>query len=149
MYSVIDWRLLVLIAGMTAFGAAMKETKTDEFIVDLVIQYLSPMGVTTVLFGFMVLTVLLTQPMTNAAAAMVVLPLAIQTAKAMQVNERTFAIAVIVSASISMVAPFEPACLLVYGPGKYRISDFIKVGGTLTIILLVVMLFVVPLIWKL
>ena len=123
-YNTIDWRLLVLIGGMTAFGVAMKKTGADIFLAQQVTDWLSPFGVLPILFGFMILTVLLTQPMSNAAAAMVVLPIALETAKALHANERTFAIAVIVSASISMITPFEPACLLVYGPGKFVTMAF-------------------------
>jgi di/tricarboxylate transporter len=53
------------------------------------------------------------------------------------------------AASISFIAPFEPACLLVYGPGKYRFSDFIKTGLGLTFILTPLVLFLVPLFWPL
>ena len=148
-YNTIDWRLLVLIGGMTAFGVAMKKTGADVFLAQQVTDWLSPFGVLPILFGFMILTVLLTQPMSNAAAAMVVLPIALETAKALHANERTFAIAVIVSASISMITPFEPACLLVYGPGKYKIADFLKIGGVLTFVCLLVMLAILPLIWHL
>ena len=148
-YNTIDWRLLVLIGGMTAFGVAMKKTGADVFLAQQVTDWLSPFGVLPILFGFMVLTVLLTQPMSNAAAAMVVLPIALETAKALHANERTFAIAVIVSASISMITPFEPACLLVYGPGKYKIADFLKIGGVLTFVCLLVMLLILPMIWHL
>ncbi|OWY25298.1 potassium transporter TrkA [Sphingobacteriales bacterium UPWRP_1] len=146
-YSSIDWRLLVLIGGMTAFGTAMDKTGADVFLAQQVIKYMEPFGVYCILAGFMALTVLLTQPMSNAAAAMVVLPMAIQTASTLGVNERTFAIAVIVSASISMITPFEPACILIYGPGQYRIRDFLRVGGILTIISLLLMLYFIPILW--
>ena len=108
---------------------------------------MEPLGVYYILAGFMVLTVVLTQPMSNAAAAMVVLPMAIQTATTLGINERTFAIGVIVSASISMITPFEPACILIYGPGQYRIRDFLRVGGILTIISLLIMLYLIPIFW--
>ncbi len=147
-YSAIDRRLLILIAGMTAFGIAMSNTGADKFLAQAVVQYLSPFGTLTVLAGFMVLTIVLTQPMSNAAAAMVVLPVAIETAKALHVNERTFAIAVIVSASISMITPFEPCCILVSGAGQYKVRDFMKVGGIMTLVFLVVMLILIPMIWK-
>ena len=97
----------------------------------------------------MVLTVLLTQPMSNAAAALVVLPVAIEAANALGANPRTFAITVMLSASISLVTPFEPSCILVYGPGKYKFADFIKVGGLLTIILMAILLILVPAFWSL
>ena len=148
-YSAIDRRLLILIAGMTAFGIAMSNTGADKFLAEAVVAYLSPLGSLAVLAGFMVLTIVLTQPMSNAAAALVVLPVAIEAAKAMHVNERTFAIAVIVSASVSMITPFEPCCILVSGAGQYKVKDFMKVGGLLTLVFLVVMLILIPMIWGL
>ncbi len=148
-YNSIDWRLLILIGSMTAFGTAMKKTGADVFLAQQVVTYLEPLGVYAILGGFMVLTVLLTQPMSNAAAAMVVLPVALSTAAALGVDERTFAIAVISSASISMVTPFEPCCILVFSAGGYSIRDFMKIGGLLTFLLLGIMLWLIPLIWGL
>lgn len=148
-YRNIDWRLLVLIGGMTSFGTAMSKSGADIFLSDLIVRYLEPMGTHFILGGFMVLTVVLTQPMSNAAAAMVVLPIALKTAEALQVNERSFGIAIILSASISMITPFEPACLLVYGPGKYRFLDFLKVGGILTLILVAIIIYMLPTFWPL
>jgi di/tricarboxylate transporter len=148
-YNSVDWRLLVLIGSMTAFGTAMKKTGTDLFLAQQIVSYLAPFGVYVILGGFMVLTVLLTQPMSNAAAAMVVLPVALSTAATLGVPERTFAIAVITSASISMLTPFEPCCILVFSAGGYRIRDFMKIGGILTFLLLGVMLVLIPLIWGL
>jgi len=65
------------------------------------------------------------------------------------VNERTFAISIMLAASISFIAPFEPSCILVYGPGKYRFLDYVKTGIGLTLILSVVVLFLIPLFWPL
>lgn len=146
-YASVEWRLLVLIGGMTAFGKAMEKTGADVYLAQNIVEGLSWAGTLGIMGGFMLLTVLLTQPMSNAAAALVVLPIAIQTAQTLGANERAFAIAVIASASISMVTPFEPACLLVYSSGNYRISDFIKIGGLLTLLLIIIMLFMIPLIW--
>jgi len=96
-----------------------------------------------------VLTILLTQPMSNAAAALVVLPVAMSAARELGLDERTFAISIMLAASISFIAPLEPACILVYGPGKYRFVDFIKIGGGLTLILIPVVLFLIPVFWPL
>lgn len=145
----IDWRLLILIGGMTAFGTAMTRSGADEMLAGAVNQLLSPLGTSAVLAGFCVLTVLLTQPMSNAAAALVVLPVAIQAAQSLGADPRAFSIAVMLSASISVLTPFEPSCILVYGPGKYRFSDFIKVGSGLTVLCLVVILVMVPWLWPL
>lgn len=148
-YENVDWRLLILIGGMTAFGTAMKQSGADTMLAQWVVGTLESFGPMAVLAGFSVLTVILTQPMSNAAAALVVLPVALKAAETMHANPRAFAIAVMLSASISVLTPFEPSCILVYGPGKYRFSDFIKVGGGLTAVTVSVILLLVPVFWPL
>lgn len=148
-YAAIDWRLLILIGGMMAFGEAMKISGAASMVADAITHWLQPFGVFPVFAGFCLLTVVLTQPMSNAAAALVVLPVALQAAESMGANPRAFALGVMLSASASMLTPFEPSCILVYGPGKYRFSDFIKVGGGLTAVLLIVVLALVPVFWPL
>jgi len=148
-YAQIDWRLLILIGGMTAFGTAMEKTGAAEFLAGGIVSWLEPFGVMAILSGFFVLTILLTQPMSNAAAALVVLPIALSTAAQLEVSQRTFAIAVMLAGSISFITPFEPSCILVYGPGKYRFRDFVKVGSGLTLILSIVILLLLPRLWPL
>ncbi|MEW6668490.1 MAG: SLC13 family permease [Thermodesulfobacteriota bacterium] len=146
-YEFVDWRLVILIAGMTSFGVAMQKTGAAEFAAAWIVAVLEPFGVSAILAGFFVLTILLTQPMSNAAAALVVLPVALNAAQALGVNERTFAVAVMLAASFSFIAPFEPSCILVYGPGKYRFLDYAKTGGGLTVLLMVIALLLVPVFW--
>ena len=146
-YEVIDWRVLIVIGGMTAFGAAMRESGTAEWLA-VVIQSISE-NPRTVLAGFILLTMLLTQTMSNAAAALVVLPVAMQTAGTLGVSGQTFAIAVMLGASSSFIAPFEPACILVSGPGKYRFTDYLKAGLGLTLIMGFLVWLMVPLVWGL
>jgi di/tricarboxylate transporter len=148
-YSYVDWRLLILIGGMTAFGTAMEKTGADALLAGWIVGGLKPFGVIAVLAGFFLLTILLTQPMSNAAAALVVLPVALQAARVLGVNERTFAIAIMLAASVSFITPFEPSCILVYGPGRYRFIDFVKTGGLLTVLLAVIVLFFLPIFWPL
>jgi di/tricarboxylate transporter len=148
-YDFVEWRLLILIGGMTAFGIAMEKTGAAELLARWVVAGLAPYGPMVVLTGFALLTILLTQPMSNAAAALVVLPVALTAAREMGLNQRTFAIAVMLAGSISFIAPFEPSCLLVYNPGKYLFRDFVKVGAGLTVLLLVVVLALLPLLWPL
>lgn len=148
-YREIDWRLLILIAGMTAMGAAMENTGASEYLATHLASWLSPFGGYFVLAGFCVLTILLTQPMSNAAAALVVLPVALETAIQLGLNPRTFVMGVMLSASVSLITPFEPSSILVYGPGKYKIIDFVKVGGLLTAILLMVLLALLSWFWPL
>lgn len=148
-YENVDWRLLILISGMTAFGSAMANSGADQLLAQAITGWLQPYGAVAVMAGFSLLTVLLTQPMSNAAAALVVLPVAMKAAESMGSSPRAFAIAVTLSASISLLTPFEPSCILVYGPGKYRFSDFIKVGGGLTLLSLIVIIILVPIFWPL
>src|SRR5215210_1894806 len=148
-YNLIDWRLLILIAGMTSFGKAMQKTGTAEYLATLIVHWTEPLGVTFVLLAFTVLTIILTQPMSNAAAALVVLPVAMTTAHKMGLDPRAFAILVTLSASLSFITPFEPSCLIVYGPGKYRFRDFLVCGLPLTALIVVVLVVMVPMLWPL
>ncbi len=149
MYSMVDFRLLVLIACMMSFGVAMEATGTDKYLAGLINIYFGQYGPIAILAGFFSLTVLLTQPMSNQAAALVVLPIAIQTAVALGLNPRTFAITVTLAASFSFITPLEPACVLVYTPGRYRFMDFVKVGALLTLIVFGVSILLVPVLWPL
>jgi di/tricarboxylate transporter len=148
-YRFIDWRLIVLIGGMTAFGTAMSKSGTAELLAHWVVAGLGPLGPLAVLGGFAVLTVLLTQPMSNAAAALVVVPVAIEAAVALGVSPRTFAVGICLAASVSLATPLEPSCLLVYGPGKYRFADFVRIGTPMTLVLVAVLLAVLPWLWPL
>ncbi|MEE8367546.1 MAG: SLC13 family permease [Thermoanaerobaculia bacterium] len=148
-YGLIEWRLIVLIGGMTSFGVAMQKTEAAEYLAQLVISWVLPFGIYAVMASLAILTIILTQPLSNAAAVLVILPVAISTALQLDVNPRTFAVLVTLSASLSFITPFEPACLLVYGPGGYRFSDFVKSGSVLTAISFVTLLLLVPRIWPL
>ncbi|MFN6962297.1 MAG: SLC13 family permease [Pyrinomonadaceae bacterium] len=147
MYDLIDFRLLVLIACMMSFGVAMEKTGTDEYLAGLITHYFRDYGPEAVLAGFFLLTVGLTQPMSNQAAALVVLPVAVKTAVSLGLNPRTFIVAVTYAASFSFITPLEPACVLVYTPGRYRFMDFVKVGTILTVIVFVVSITLVPIFW--
>ncbi len=149
LYSLIDFRLLVLIACMMSFGVAMETTGTDQYLAGLIEASFGGFGGTAVLAGFFILTVVLTQPMSNQAAALVVLPVAIKTALALGLNPRTFAIGITYAASFSFITPLEPACVLVFTPGRYKFMDFVRVGTILTIVVFIVSITLVPIFWKL
>ncbi len=149
LYPMIDFRLLVLIACMMSFGIAMEKSATDIFLADLIVHYFREFGPLAVLGGFFVLTVILTQPMSNQAAALVVLPVALKTALSLGVNPRSFAVAITYAASFSFMTPLEPACVLVYTAGRYKFMDFVKIGTILTIIVFLAAMIFVPIFWKL
>ncbi|MDT5156968.1 MAG: hypothetical protein QOH51_1325 [Acidobacteriota bacterium] len=149
LYDLIDWRLIVLIAGMISFGTAMEKSHADEYLAGLIVYYFSSYGGLAVLAGFFALTVALTQPMSNQAAALVVLPIAVKTALTLGLNPRAFAVAVTYAASCSFLTPLEPACVLIYTPGRYRFLDFVRVGSILTIAVFAIVMLLVPIFWPL
>jgi di/tricarboxylate transporter len=146
-YRRINWKVLILIASMLALGAAMETTGTADFLASQIVGLLGSAQPAWLLTGFFALTVLLTQPMSNQAAAAVVLPVAIQTARQAGLNPRSFAIMIALAASCSFLTPLEPACLLVYGPGRYRFIDFVKVGALLTVLVYAIAIVMVMLVW--
>ncbi len=148
-YRQVDWKVLILIGSMLALGVAMQTTGTAVFLADRLTALVGGLNPLWLLTGFFVLTVLLTQPMSNQAAAAVVIPVAIQTAVQLGLNPRTFAIMIALAASTSYLTPLEPACLMVYGPGRYRFVDFLKVGGLLTVLVYLLAIVLAPLIWPL
>jgi di/tricarboxylate transporter len=148
-YDLIDWRLIVLIAGMISFGTAMEKSHADQYLADMIVANFSSYGGLAVLAGFFALTVALTQPMSNQAAALVVLPIAVKTALSLGLNPRAFAVAVTYAASCSFLTPLEPACVLIYTPGRYRFFDFVKVGSILTVAVFAIVILLVPLFWPL
>lgn len=149
MYEMIEWRLIILIACMISFGVAMEKTGADQYLATQIINVTGQYGPLAVLAGFFIMTVALTQPMSNQAAALVMLPIAVKSAIALGLNPRTFAVAVTYAASCSFLTPLEPACVLVYTPGRYRFFDFVKVGSILTVLVFVIVIWLVPMVWPL
>jgi di/tricarboxylate transporter len=147
LYSLINFPLLVLIACMMSFGVAMEKTGADKLLAAYVTDYFGHYGPSAVLAGFFLLTVILTQPMSNQAAALVVLPVAFQAAVTLGVNPRTFIVGVTYAASFSFITPLEPACVLIYTPGRYRFMDFVKIGTILTVIVFLIAITLVPAFW--
>lgn len=148
-YREVEWRAVILIATMLALGEAMTATGTAKYLAELVATGTAGLHPIWLLGGVFLLTVLLTQPMSNQAAAAVILPIAVHTAEQLNLNPRTFAMMIAVAASCSYLTPLEPACLMVYGPGRYRFADFLKVGTPLVILLFALALWLVPKYWPL
>ncbi len=148
-YRELDWRIVILIACILALGQAMAQTGAAHYLAAHVATLASGYPPTWLLGGFFLLTVALTQPMSNQAAAAVIVPIAIQTAVHLNLNPRPFVIAIAVAASCSYLTPLEPACLMVYGPGRYKFMDFIRVGAPLVVIIFAIALFIIPKLWPL
>lgn len=148
-YREVEWRAVILIGCMLGLGEAMSATGTAKYLATQLASSISGLNPLWLLGGFFILTVALTQPMSNQAAAAVILPIALATAVEMGLNPRTFAMMIAVAASCSYLTPLEPACLMVYGPGRYKFFDFFRVGAPLVIILFAIAMWLVPKQWPL
>lgn len=148
-YREVEWKALILIGCMLSLGAAMQETGTERYLADLFLSFVGSPSPYLLLGVFFVLTLLLTQPMSNQAAAVVIVPIAIQTAVRLNLPPRPLVLMVAVAASCSYLTPLEPSCLMVYGPGKYRFRDFFIVGLPLTFVIFAIALLLVPFFWPL
>jgi di/tricarboxylate transporter len=146
-YRQVEWKALILIGALLSLGAAMDASGAGRYLAERLIAVFGTDGHYALLTCFFVLTVALTQPMSNQAAAVVVLPIAMQTGLQLGVDPRAFGMMVAVAASCSYLTPLEPSCLLVYGPGKYRFFDFFKVGAPLTVLIYGIAILLVPWVW--
>lgn len=146
-YSSIEWPVIVLVACMLGFGTAFEDTGAAKVLTGALSGVLGPLGPQGLLAALFLVTVALTQPMSNQAAALVMLPLAIGTAKTLGYDPRPFVIGITIAASNSFITPLEPSCMLVYGPGRYTFFDFVKVGMGLTIVTFIVSMLIIPVIW--
>lgn len=143
----VDWRVIIMIGSLLTLGLAMERSGSGEVIAHNIVPLGSAVGPYGMLVVQMVLTIVLSIPMSNQAAALIMLPIGVHTAMEMGLNPRTFAIATCLAASCSFVTPFEPAAALVYGAGRYRVTDFLRVGAPVTLVSLVILTIMVPLIW--
>jgi di/tricarboxylate transporter len=148
-YRHVNWGAWLLIACMLALGRAMEVTGLASVLADEIVGLIGLSHPILLLSTFFFLSLILTQPMSNQAAAVIITPIAMQAALHLGLNPRTFAIMIAIGASNSFITPLEPACLMVYGPGNYRFFDFVKVGSILTILIYGIAVLMVPWIWPL
>ena len=146
----IDWRTVFLVAGMLPLGMAMEATGTARYLADIMLGALGDYGAVALLAGTYILAAAVTQAMSNAAAIVLIVPIALDTAQAMGANHITFTMAVVIGAATSFLSPVgHKANVLVFGPGGYRFFDYARVGGILTVILLIVSMIALPILWPL
>jgi di/tricarboxylate transporter len=148
-YRSMNWSALILISCMLALGKAMEVSGLATYLASQVVNLMGWQNPKLLLGGFFLLSMVLTQPMSNQAAAVVVLPIAIQTALQLGLNPRSFAMMIAIGAATSYITPLEPACMMVYGPGNYRFMDFVKVGSLLSLIIFGIAMLMVPVLWPL
>jgi len=147
-YRHIEWKAIFLIAGMLPLGIAMQQTGAARFLADGVISTLGGLGPLAVTAGLFILASLASQVIPNPAVAVLLAPIALNTAADLGISPYPLMMVVAVSASAALLSPVgHSANLLVMGPGGYRFSDYLKVGTPLTLVVLLVVLLVLPIIW--
>jgi len=147
-YDSVDWRTIILIACMYPMGEAMQQSGADRTLSQLLLSI--PGGSTALgaLLLIAVLTMMLTQVIHNAVAAVIVTPLALYAAQQTGADPKGFGIAVIVAASANFLLPVgHPAPLMIREPGKYATSDYLKFGAGLMLLTVSAIGLLVPLIW--
>ena len=143
----IDLGVVLVMAGGLGLGRAMEASGTDEFIAGTLRSMTGsqPLFMLTIIVA---LTMILANLITTQAAALLVLPIAMATAAKLGVNEVPFVISVIIAAASSFVTPIGyQTNLMVYGPGGYRSSDYLRVGVPLSMIVAIVTIIVAPVAW--
>jgi di/tricarboxylate transporter len=149
-YKSVDWRTVFLVAGMLPLGLAMEATGTARFLGELMLRIFGSFGPVAALAGIYLLAACITQPMSNAAAVVLITPIALDTAAGLGANHLTFTMAVVIGAATSFLSPVgHKANVLVFGPGGYKFTDYARVGALLTVILLIVSIIFLPLVWPL
>ncbi|WP_417602952.1 SLC13 family permease [Primorskyibacter flagellatus] len=149
-FSFVDGRLLSLIFSMLAIGAALQASGAVELIVSGAAPYMGMLPGPLLIWAIYLLTSVLTELVSNNAVAVVVTPIAIGLAQALGVDPRPLVVAVMIAASCSFATPIGyQTNTLVYGPGGYRFTDFMKVGIPLNLSVGLLSALLIPLIWPL
>jgi di/tricarboxylate transporter len=135
-YESIDWRIILLIAGTLPLGLALENSGAASILAERILQGVGDLGPAVVLAAFFLLTSLLTEIMSHAAAAVLIAPVALHAALTLQVSPRPFFMAVAIAASSCFMTPIShQSNALVMGPGGYRFSDFMRTGAPLNVLI--------------
>ena len=147
-YRALEPRVLLIIVGTFALSAALQKTGASTLYAEQFLGLFAPAGTVFILGAVIVLTSISTQILSNNATAILVLPIAMATATGLGVDPKPFIVAVCFGASACFATPIGyQTNLLVYGPGGYRFSDFLKLGIPLNLLVLVMGVLFIPMIW--
>ncbi|WP_349410300.1 SLC13 family permease [Pseudalkalibacillus sp. SCS-8] len=146
----IKWDVLFVIGGAFGIAEAMIKTGAAQYLADLLISHMDKVTPFLLLVSVYALTNLLTELITNNAAAVIMFPIAMAFVQELSMNPEPLAVAIAISASASFSTPVGyQTNLLVYSSGQYRFMDFLKAGIPLNLIGFVISMLIIPLIWPL
>jgi di/tricarboxylate transporter len=147
-YRSIDGRIYVFIAGAIPLGAAMQKTGTSTLLAGWLQSLVGDWSQTMILLGLFAVVALLTQLMSDAATTALVAPMAIALAQALGHPPEPYVVTVAIAAVAAFLTPIgHHGNLLVYGPGGYRFTDFVRVGAPLTILIALIVVWMAPLVF--
>lgn len=145
-----EFNILVLIASAFGVGAAIESSGLSQIIAHFIVSQAGVLHPVAVLALLVLLTSLFTEFVTNNAAAAIMFPIGIASANILGVDPRSFSIAIAISASLCFITPYGyQTNLIVYGPGNYRFTDYIRFGTPLKILTMSLCVILVPLFWPL
>jgi len=149
-YEQIDWAVIILLAAMIPVGHALETTKTTVWLASTLLGLVGTESPVVVLTLILIITMLLSSVVNNAATALVMAPIAVAAADTMQVNFDPFLMVVAVGASCAFLTPVgHQSNTLVMGPGGYKFGDYWRMGLPLEILIIIVTIPLVMLIWPL
>ncbi len=147
-YDAIQWEIIFLLAGVLSLGTAMDTSGAAALLSQSVLDAFAAMGPRAMLGGLFMLTMLLTNIISNAAAAALLAPVALEIAGFMEVDPRPFLMGVTYAASLSFMTPVGyQTNTLIYGPGQYKFTDFTKVGTPLNVLFWIIGTLLIPVFW--
>ena len=147
-FSFVDGRLLALIFSMLAVGAGLQNSGAISLIVDNIAPFLGTLSPFYVIFAVFLLTTILTEIVSNNAVAVIMTPIAISLGSALGMDPRPLVVAVMIAASCAFATPIGyQTNTLVYGPGGYRFTDFMRIGIPLNLSMSLLVSLMIPLFW--
>lgn len=134
-----DWKVLALIVGTLPMGAALEQHGVADIVAQALVEESSVLGPVLVLGGLFLMSALVSITSSNAAAAVILAPVAARAAMALDMPIAKVLLAVSFGCSCAFIVPFAHQCnLMVQGPGGYRTKDFLRVGGGLSLVVAIV-----------
>ncbi len=147
-YDAIDWKSIVLIAGMLPMSTALQKVGLVDLIAVGFVDTLGEIGPRAVMIGLFLLTTIFTQVLSNTATTVVIAPIALAAAQTLGIQPHAFLMAVAIAASMAFASPVaSPTNTLVMGAGNYRFSDYAKVGIPLIFLTLAATALLLPFIF--